>query len=99
MPEAPAQVFSAVGRSLPRPDGGEKVAGATRFAADIRLPGMLHCRLVLSPYAHARIRRVDGKAAAALPAVIGVYTARDLPLANTDPADRNRCPLALSKMS
>ena len=54
MPEAPAQVFSAVGRSLPRPDGGEKVAGATRFAADIRLPGMLYCRLVLSPYAHAR---------------------------------------------
>ena len=97
MPEAPAQVFSAVGRSLRRPDGGEKVAGATRFAADIRLPGMLHCRLVLSPHAHARIRRVDGKAAAALPAVIGVYTARDLPLANTDPADRNRCPLALDR--
>jgi CO/xanthine dehydrogenase Mo-binding subunit len=98
MPEAPAQTFSAIGRSLPRPDGGEKVAGATRYAADIRLPGMLHCRLVLSPHAHALIRRVDGKAAVALPGVLGVYTARDLPLAKTDPADRNRCPLALDRV-
>jgi CO/xanthine dehydrogenase Mo-binding subunit len=98
MPEAPAPAFRAVGRSIPRPDGGEKVAGVTRYAADIRLPGMLHCRLVLSPHAHARLRRINGQAAVALPGVVGVYAARDLPLAKTDPADRNRCPLALDRV-
>jgi len=88
---------SAIGRSLPRLDGGEKVSGLTRFAADLRLPGMLHCRLVLSPHAHARIVRIDGKAAAALPGVIGVFGGRDLPLRDQDPTDRNRCPLALER--
>ena len=89
---------SAIGRSLPRLDGGEKVSGLTRFAADLRLPGMLHCRLVLSPHAHARIVGIDGKAAAAVPGVIGVFGGRDLPLRHQDPTDRNRCPLALERV-
>lgn len=88
---------SAIGRSLRRLDGGEKVTGLTRFAADLRLPGMLHCRLVLSPHAHARIVSVDGKAAAALPGVIGIFGGRDLQLRHPDPTDRNRCPLALER--
>ena len=54
-----AQRSSAVGSSWPRLDSREKVVGATRYAADIPvpLPGLLHGRLVLSPYAHARIDR------------------------------------------
>ena len=59
---------SAIGRSLRRVDGGGKVTGLTRFAADLALPGMVHARLVLSPHAHARIVRVDTKRAAAVPA-------------------------------
>ena len=88
---------SAIGRSLPRLDGGEKVSGLTRYAADIRLPGVLHARLVLSPHAHARILGIDGKAAAALPGVVGVFGGRDLPLAKPDPTDRGRCPLAIDR--
>lgn len=88
---------SAIGRSLPRLDGGEKVAGLTRFAGDVRVPGMLHARLVLSPYAHARVLKIDGRRAAALPGVVGVFGARELPLAKPDPSDRNRCPLALDR--
>ena len=84
--------FSSIGRSLPRPDGGEKVTGLTRYAGDVRLPGMLHARLVLSPHAHARILRIDGKDAAVLPGVVGVFGGRDLPMPSPDPADRNRCP-------
>ena len=89
--------FSSIGRSLRRPDGGEKVTGLTRYAGDVRLPGMLHARLVLSPHAHARILRIDAKDAAALPGVVGVFGGRDLPIPSPDPADRNRCPLALDR--
>ncbi len=88
---------SAIGRSIPRVDGGEKVAGLTRFAGDVRLPGLLHVRLVLSPHAHARILKINGKRAAELPGVVGVFTGRDLPLSDPDPTDRNRCPLALER--
>ena len=55
---------SAIGRSIRRVDGGEKVAGLTRYAADLSLPGMAYARLVLSPHAHARIVRIETKAAA-----------------------------------
>jgi CO/xanthine dehydrogenase Mo-binding subunit len=69
--------FTAIGRSLPRPDGPEKVAGVTRFAADVQLPGMCHARLVVSPHAHARTTRIDTRAAAAVPGVVRVLTGRD----------------------
>ena len=86
---------SSIGRSLPRVDGGEKASGLTHFAADLAQPGTLHARLVLSHHAHARIVKVDARAAEALAGVVGVFTGRDLPLGKQDPADRNRCPLAL----
>ena len=49
----------AVGMSIRRPDGPDKVTGRARYAGDQILPGMLHARLVLSPYAHARILNID----------------------------------------
>jgi CO/xanthine dehydrogenase Mo-binding subunit len=89
---------SAIGRSLPRVDGGEKVTGLTRFAGDLALPGMVHARLVLSPHAHARILGVETKAAATLPGVLGVFTGRDLGLARPDPTSRNKSPLAIDRV-
>ena len=89
---------SNIGRSLPRVDGGEKATGLTRFAADLVQAGTLHARLVLSPHAHARIVKIETRAAMALPGVVGVFTGRDLPLAKQDPSDRNRCPLALDEV-
>src|SRR5213593_1022304 len=76
---------SSIGRSLRRVDGGEKATGLTRFAADLAQPGTLRARIV----------KVDGRAAAALPGVVGIFAGRDLPLGKQDPSDRNRCPLAL----
>jgi CO/xanthine dehydrogenase Mo-binding subunit len=90
--------FAAVGRSVRRTDGGEKVTGLTRFAADLRLPGLLHARLVLSPHAHARISKIEIQEALALPGVVAVLTGRDLPLADPDPSDRNRLPLATERV-
>ena len=52
--------YAVVGRSVRRVDGAEKVTGQARFTGDLRLAGLLHARLVLSPYANARIRRIDG---------------------------------------
>ena len=90
---------SVIGQSVPRLDGREKATGATRYAGDLRLPGMLHARLVLSPHAHARIVAIDSGAAAAQPGVVGVFTGHDLPLVKADPTDRGRCPLAIGRVA
>lgn len=68
---------TAIGRSIPRVDGREKVTGGTRFAGDLRLPEMLHCKLVLSLHAHARIRAIDVGAALRVPGVVEVVTGPD----------------------
>lgn len=70
----------AVGQSWPRLDSREKVLGATRYAADVPVAGLLHARLVQSVYAHARIERIDTSAALAIPGVVAVLTAKDLPI-------------------
>jgi len=69
-----------VGRPYPKVDAADKVAGRTRFADDIFLPRMLHCKLLRSPRAHARIVSVDTSRAAKLPGVFAVATGRDLPI-------------------
>jgi CO/xanthine dehydrogenase Mo-binding subunit len=89
--------FSVIGRSVRRVDGGDKVVGATRYAGDLRLPGMAHARLVLSPHAHARILKIDGDAARALPGVLGVFGPHDLGFPRLDPTSRPRCPLAVDR--
>ena len=73
---------SAIGVSRPRIDSREKVTGATQYAADVIVPAreLLHARLVLSPYAHARVGAIDRSAALAVPGVVAVLTADDLPI-------------------
>jgi CO/xanthine dehydrogenase Mo-binding subunit len=83
-----------VGSSLPRPDGPDKVTGRTRYTADQALPGMLHARLVTSPYAHARILNIDTSAALSIPGVVGVFSAETLGMAQADPLSRSQSPLA-----
>jgi len=83
-----------VGTSLPRLDGPDKVTGRARYAGDQVLPGMLYARLVLSPYAHARIVSIDTSAALAAPGVVAVFTAETLGMSGTDPLSRSQSPLA-----
>ena len=47
--------YSIIGKRVPRVDGLEKVTGQGKYAADYSLPGMLWCKVLRSPYAHARI--------------------------------------------
>jgi CO/xanthine dehydrogenase Mo-binding subunit len=71
--------YRVIGKSLPRPDAWEKVRGRPIFAGDFAMPGMLHARIVRSPYASARIARLDIAAAEALPGVVAVLTHADVP--------------------
>jgi CO/xanthine dehydrogenase Mo-binding subunit len=89
---------SPVGVARPRPDTPAKVRGATRYAADRGAPrGLLHARLVLAQRAHARIAGIDTAAALALPGVVAVLTAADLPI-RAKGRDRLTQPLARSEV-
>jgi len=70
-----------VGQPRRRVDGRAKVTGQTRFADDIMLPRMLHCRLLRSTVPHARIIRIDTTKAAALEGVHLVLTGESFPIA------------------
>lgn len=61
-----------------RLEGAQKVSGATKFTADLELPGLLHVQLVLSPYASARIRHINMDAARGAAGVFDVITAADI---------------------
>ena len=69
-----------VGRPYMRVDGPAKVTGQTKFADDLMLPRMLHCKLLRSKIAHARILSIDVSKALAAPGVVAVATGRDLPI-------------------
>jgi CO/xanthine dehydrogenase Mo-binding subunit len=73
----------AVGVSSPRRDSEPKVRGTARFAGDMAVAGLLHARLVLSHEAHALITAIRTDAAVALPGVVAVLTAADLPIVGT----------------
>ena len=83
-----------VGTSLHRQDGPDKITGRARYAGDQVLPGMLYARLVLSPYAHARILNIDTSPALAVPGVVAVFTAGTLGMAQADTLSRAQSPLA-----
>src|SRR3954451_22471717 len=85
-----------IGVARRRRDGGAKVRGLTRFVADMPLAGLLHARLVLAAEAHARITGIDKSEALAVPGVVAVLTAEDLPIVGG--AGRTGEPLARAEI-
>ncbi|MFC1861102.1 xanthine dehydrogenase family protein molybdopterin-binding subunit [Chloroflexota bacterium] len=71
--------FSVLGKSVARKDAIEKVSGGARYIPDIQLPGMLHAKFLRSPYAHARIKRIDTSRAKELPGVKCILTYKNVP--------------------
>ena len=69
--------YSVVGKRLSRVDAVEKVTGKALYSADIDLPNMLHGKVLRSPYARARIRRLDITRAQALEGVMAVIKLRE----------------------
>lgn len=81
MPD-PAPPAGPLGGRHPRPDALAKACGATRYAGDLGLPGMLHAALAVSPHASARLCGLDLAAARGVEGVVAVLTAADVPGAN-----------------
>jgi len=74
--------MTAVGISIRRIDGTEKVAGQALYTGDLRLPGMAIAKVLRSPVAHARIRGIDATKARAVPGVLAVLTRDNLNVAS-----------------
>lgn len=71
--------MSLIGTPVARPDARAKVTGAARYPADLVREGMLHCKAVFALRPHARIDRIDTARARAVPGVLAVLTAADVP--------------------
>ena len=67
-----------IGRSVRRSEDKRLITGRGTFTDDIHLPGMLYGAFVRSPFASARILRLDATEALRVPGVRAVFTARDL---------------------
>ncbi len=63
-----------IGRAMKRVEDPRLIKGIGTYVDDLRLPGLLHACILRSPYAHARIQRIDTTAAKAIPGVVGVFT-------------------------
>lgn len=93
---AEATQYKAIGTRPIRPDGVEKVTGRANFGADFHLPGMLHGKVLRSPYAHARIKRIDLSEAKKIDGVMSVVSSEDFP--KEDPSDMSTNILARDKV-
>ena len=72
-------MYKYVGKDVKRVDGLDKVTGYTKYVDDIKMPGMLYAKIKKSPYAHAKIRKIDTSKAEALEGVKAVITGADVP--------------------
>lgn len=95
--------FSVVGTDVPRTDAEAKTRGTAIYTDDMKLPGMLHGRILRSPYAHARITHIDVTRALALPGVKCALTAEDTPKIKYGnwrlfPETQDEYPLAVDKV-
>ncbi len=66
-----------IGRSVKRIEDPQLLTGRAEFSDNINRPGMLHCAILRSPYAHARIVKVDTSAAEQMAGVVAVLTGQD----------------------
>lgn len=67
-----------VGKPLKRVEDPRLIKGIATYVDDMKLPGLLHCVFVRSPYAHAKINSINTDAAKAVPGVVAVYTGADV---------------------
>src|SRR5262245_390376 len=67
-----------IGQPVRRVEDGRFLTGHGRFVDDIELPHQAHAVVVLSPHAHARIKRIDTEAARSAPGVVCVLTGEDV---------------------
>jgi carbon-monoxide dehydrogenase large subunit len=66
------------GSGIKRREDPRLITGQAKYTDDFVLPGMVHMSVVRSPYAHARIKRIDVGKARKMPGVVGVYTGQQM---------------------
>ena len=64
--------FAIIGGRHRKVDALDRLTGVARYTDDLRLPRMLHCKILRSPHAHARIHSIDASAALAMQGVEAV---------------------------
>ncbi len=79
MDAATSQDFKVIGTRPIRHDGVDKVTGRAKYGADYNFPGMLHGKVLRSPYAHARIRLIDIGQALVFPGIEAIVLGNELP--------------------
>jgi xanthine dehydrogenase molybdenum-binding subunit len=67
-----------IGTNVTRPDAYDKVTGGKQYPVNFSLPGMLHAKILRSPYPHAKILSIDTSAAEKLAGVRAVLTYKDV---------------------
>jgi len=72
--------FQYIGKHIVNEDVRDKARGRTVFTGDLKLPKMLHVRILRSPFAHARIRAIDKRLAMKVPGVKAILLGKDRPL-------------------
>jgi carbon-monoxide dehydrogenase large subunit len=78
VPVARSAGYRVIGAPIRRKEDFRLLTGRGKYAADVRVPGLLHAAVLRSPHPHARIAAVRGDAARAMPGVLAVITADDL---------------------
>ncbi|WP_024576484.1 MULTISPECIES: xanthine dehydrogenase family protein molybdopterin-binding subunit [unclassified Afipia] len=69
---------SYIGKTVPRPNLARLMRGRGQYVSDMSLPRMAHAVFLRSPYAHAKILKIDATEAKAMPGVIAVVTGAEL---------------------
>src|SRR3989338_11270485 len=71
--------YKLIGKDFTPPDLVGKVTGKAKYAEDFRAAGMIFAKLLRSPMPHAKVRKIDTRAALALKGVVAVISADDVP--------------------
>ena len=79
MPDNKQQDYTYIGANTPIAQAALKATGQMMYTADMKLPHMLHAKVLFSPRPHARIRSIDTARAEALPGVHAVVTHKNTP--------------------
>lgn len=72
--------YRVIGKSVERVDARAKVTGEAQYPGDINLPNQAYMKILFAGRPHAIIKTIDSAAAEALPGVLAVFTAKDVPV-------------------
>lgn len=87
---------SSIGKSVYRKESLEKVTGKAKYTGDYSSKDMLHIKLVVSPYAHAKIKSINSSKSLEVPGVRGIVLGQPFPLTGEEIKDRP--PIAYDKV-